>query len=130
MNEEQRTPELEKAWTHWFEIPVTDINRAKKFYDAIFQTEIFINDFGGFKMGIFPHRSVGAALCQGDFYKPSQDGTLVYFDANPDLIDVLDRIEPAGGKVIRGKTQISPEHGFMALFIDSEGNRLALHSSQ
>lgn len=120
-----------KSWTTWFEIPATDIARAKKFYDTIFQMDTQIMDFGGFKMGMFPHTGVGAALCQHESYRPSEThGVLVYLDANPDLAEVLDRVEAAGGKVLREKTQISPEYGFMALFADTEGNRLALHSNQ
>lgn len=120
-----------KAWTTWFEIPATDIERAKKFYDAIFLMDTQIMDLGGLKMGIFPFSGVGAALCQHEAYQPSNThGVLVYLDANPDLNEVLNRVEAAGGKVLRTKTQISPEHGFMAVFLDTEGNRLALHSNQ
>ncbi len=119
-----------RSWTHWFEIPVTDFDRAEKFYETIFLTELFVNDFGSFKMGIFPHNDVGCAICFGEWYKPSGDGTLVYLDANPDLQETLNRIESAGGKIIQEKKQISEEHGFMALFIDSEGNRMALHSKE
>lgn len=122
---------LMQSWTSWFEIPAVDLARAKKFYDTLFEMNTEILDFGGFKMGIFPHKGVGAALCQHPAYQPSETlGTLVYLNANPDLQTVLDRVEAAGGRIIRTKTQISPEHGFMALFIDTEGNRLALHSDQ
>jgi len=119
----------EKSWTHWFEIPVSDFDRAKKFYETIFETEIFVNDLGSLKMGIFPHKETGCAICQNEFYQPGQHGTLVYMDANPDLLIVQNRIEPAGGKVLFQKKQISPEHGYMCVFIDSEGNRMALHST-
>ena len=124
----QNQPQNAKSWTTWFEIPVTNMDRAKKFYDAIFETEISVMDFGPLKMGIFPHSSVGCALCLGEWYKPSADGTLVYMDANPNLQIVQDRIEAAGGKVMMPKKQISPDHGYMAIFTDTEGNRLALHS--
>lgn len=117
-----------KSWTHWFEIPVTDFDRAKKFYEEIFLIDLFVNDFGSFKMGIFPHKDVGCAIIFGEWYKPSSDGTLVYLDANPNLQETLNRIESAGGKITQKKKQISEEHGFMAVFIDSEGNRMALHS--
>lgn len=118
-----------QPWSTWFEIPATDLARAKQFYDAIFQTDIEVLDFGGFKMGVFPHSEVGAALCQHESYRPSEThGPLIYLNGNPDLQTVLDRVEPAGGRVVRAKTQISPEHGFMAVFIDTEGNRMALHS--
>lgn len=118
----------EKSWTHWFEIPATDFSRAKKFYETVFDIQIEAVDFGGFKMGIFPHKESGAAICEGKWYKPGADGVVVYMNAGPDLSVALGRIEQAGGKVIMPKKQISPQHGFMALFIDSEGNRVALHS--
>ena len=120
----------EKSWTHWFEIPVSDFERAIKFYETIFNVKLGINDFGGFKMAVFPHKEVGAALCFGPWYKPGTDGITIYMDASPDLTHVQNRIEAAGGKIIQAKKQISPEHGYMALFTDSEGNRLALHSME
>ena len=120
-----------KPWSTWFEIPATDLARAKKFYDALFNIDIEVLDFGGFKMGMFPQGEVGAALCQHESYQPSEThGPLIYLNGNPDLQTVLDRVEPAGGRVIRAKTQISPEYGYMAIFIDTEGNRLALHSDR
>ena len=119
-----------RSWTTWFEIPATDIARAIKFYESIYQMEIQLLDLGGLKMGMFPHSGVGAALCQHESYRPSEThGALVYLDAGPDLNDVLGRVEAAGGKILRPKTQISPEYGFMAIFVDSEGNRMALHSN-
>jgi len=118
-----------KSWTNWFEIPVEDFERAKKFYEQIFDMEIHAIDFGGFKMGIFPHTGCGCAICQGEWYRVGNSGTVVYLTANPDLSEVLNRIEGAGGKILQYKKQISEEHGFMALFEDCEGNRLGLHSN-
>lgn len=118
---------------NWFEIPVTDFDRAKKFYETVFGISMYVMDFGGFKMGMFPSEpgngKLTGAIVKGEWYKPSQDGTLVYLNANPDLQTALDKIEGAGGKILRPKTQISPEYGNMAMFIDTEGNRLALHSN-
>jgi hypothetical protein len=119
---------MEKSWTNWIEIAAADFERAKKFYEQIFNMEIQAIDFGGFKMGIFPHKGVGAAICCGAWYKPGPNGTVVHLNANPDLLTVQDRIEAAGGKIIQPKKQISPEYGYMCLFEDSEGNRLGLHS--
>ena len=117
----------------WFEIPVHNMDRAKAFYEAVFKIEIAIHDFGGMLMGWFPFNEgkPGAAgtLIKQDTYIPSQEGTLVYF-ISQDVQNELDRIEAAGGKIYQPKTQISPEHGFMGAFIDSEGNRIALHSRQ
>ena len=117
---------------NWFEIPVSDFDRAKKFYETILNCQMHAQDFMGFKMGFLPsdQGALGGAICWGEWYKPSTDGTLVYLNANPDLAEVLSRIENAGGKVIMPKKQISPEYGYMALFTDSEGNRVALHSQK
>jgi len=119
-----------KNWTHWFEIAVNDFDRARKFYETIFEIKIEVNDFGNFKMGIFPHKETGGAICFGQWYKAGENGTLIYLDASPDLALVQARIEKAGGKILQSKKQISPQHGYMCLFNDSEGNRLALHSMQ
>jgi predicted enzyme related to lactoylglutathione lyase len=118
----------------WFEIPATDIDRAQKFYEAILGVSLVPNDLPHLQMRMFPigdtQTGVGGALCKSaEFYKPSStDGPLIYFNANPDVQRILDKVEAAGGKIIVPKTEISPEHGHMAVFIDSEGNRIALHS--
>lgn len=116
----------------WFEIPVSDMERAKTFYETVFKIEIQIMDFGGFKMGWFPSQgqeTYGApgSLIQHESYIPSKEGTLVYFSCE-DLQNELDRIEEAGGQIDQAKKQISPEYGYMGVFIDTEGNRVALHS--
>ena len=112
----------------WFEIPATDIERARRFYETIFAFEMKPLDLGDLQMALFP--AGGGALNQHPtFYKPSADaGPLVYLDGGADLQVVLDRIEKAGGKVVVPKRQISPEYGYMAVFVDCEGNRVALHS--
>ena len=117
-----------RSWTTWFEIPVNDMEQAKKFYETVFDIKIDVVDFGGFKMGILPHSDVGGALVEGESYKPSTEGALVYLNANPDLITTQERVEAAGGKVLIEKRQISEEFGYMAVILDSEGNRIALGS--
>ena len=118
----------------WFEIPTQDIDRAAKFYEAIFNVSLIPLDLQQLKMRMFPiedpGKGVGGALCYNkEFYKPSAtDGPLIYLNGNPDVQNILDKIEAAGGKIIVPKTQISPEYGYMAVFIDTEGNRVALHS--
>jgi len=115
----------------WFEIPVSDMNRAKTFYDAVFNIKIDIQDFGGVMMGFFPSfkESPGAmgSLIKEDSYTPSHGGTLIYFSSD-DVQNELDKIENAGGKILQEKTLISPDHGYMGVFQDSEGNRIALYS--
>ena len=117
----------------WFEIPAKDINRAQKFYETIFDITMVPIDLAEIQMRLFPienQMNIGGAVVYNDqFYKPSStEGPLVYLNGNPDLKNILGKIEAAGGKIIVPKTQISPDHGYMALFIDSEGNRMALHS--
>jgi len=114
----------------WFEIPVTDINRAKKFYENVFGLQVFLNQMGSLKMGFFSmdNNVYGAAgsLVMGEGYVPSRTGTMVYFGV-PDVEPVLGLIKQNGGKVLLPKTSIG-EYGFIAHFQDSEGNSVALHS--
>ena len=117
----------------WFEIPVADLDRAQKFYEMIFGISMIPADFPKIRMRMFPLQDmsgVGGALCDsGGFHRPSEtDGPLIYLNANPDVQQVLDKVEAAGGKILVPKTEISPEYGHMAVMIDSEGNRIALHS--
>ncbi|WP_223035019.1 VOC family protein [Hanstruepera marina] len=122
---------MENNMVGWFEIPVSDMDRAKAFYEAVFKIDIHVVDFGGILMGWFPDRGqvpgAQGTLIKQESYIPSQEGTLVYFISD-NVQNELDRIEAAGGKIYQSKTQISPEHGYMGVFIDTEGNRVALHS--
>ncbi|AXT55808.1 VOC family protein [Aquimarina sp. AD1] len=116
----------------WFEIPVIDMDRAKSFYEKVFEIEIAIHKVEGLQMGWFPNKNVtgevtGSLILAGDHYKPSEDGVMIYFSCS-DVANEISRVEDAGGKVLSKKTQISEEHGYMAYFVDSEGNRISLHS--
>lgn len=118
---------------NWFEIPALDIARATKFYESIFDLQMSpMPEMMGMKMAGFPadmgSGKANGALAQSDQHKPSKDGVVIYLNANPNIQPVIDRIEKAGGKVIMPKTQISPEIGFMAFFIDTEGNKMGLHA--
>lgn len=118
----------------WFEIPTTDIDRAQKFYETIFCISMMPMDLPNIKMRMFPlddmMTQVGGALVDsGGFHLASAtEGPLIYLNANPDVQNVLDKVEAAGGKIIVPKTQITPEYGFMGVFTDTEGNRIGLHS--
>lgn len=122
----------------WFEVPVTNMDRAVKFYNEVFQIEIAIHELGPLTMGWFPFTedqnrpgAAGSLVLHEDAYTPSTEGVLIYFSSRTgDLSDELSRIETAGGKILQPKTQISEDYGYMALFIDSEGNRVALHSKK
>lgn len=118
----------------WFEIPTQDIGRAQKFYEAIFGITMMPMDMPNIKMRMFPLDDMmtdvgGAIVDSGGFHKPSAtDGPLIYLQANPDVQVILDRVVAAGGIIMVPKTEISPEYGFMAVIIDTEGNRIGLHS--
>lgn len=116
----------------WFEIPVKDMDRAKKFYEYVFNIEISIHDLGGLVMGWFPtapdKKGASGSLVKHEMYTPSAtDGPLLYFTC-PDLDIELGRVETAHGKILQPKKEIGGGHGFTALIKDTEGNRIALHS--
>ena len=118
----------------WFEIPATDLDRAQKFYESIFGISLIPMDLPNIKMRMFPLDNMNTGICgavvdSGGFHKPSAtDGPLIYLNGNPDVQIVLDKVEGAGGSVMVPKTEISPEYGFMAVIIDTEGNRIGLHA--
>jgi uncharacterized protein len=118
----------------WFEIPTLDLDRAQQFYQTIFDITLIPMDMPNIKMRMFPLNDMatqvgGALVDSGGYHQPSDiKGPLIYLNANPDVQLVLDKIEPAGGKILVPKTEISPEYGSMAVFLDTEGNRIALHS--
>ena len=115
---------------NWFEIPSTDFTRAVKFYKGILGVEIQESEMFGTKMGFFPSdgKNVSGAIVKGEDYKPSMEGVTLYLNGGENLTVVLDKVETNGGKVIVPKTQISPEMGYFAMFIDTEANKIALHS--
>ncbi|MDA8648211.1 VOC family protein [bacterium] len=117
--------------TSWFDIPATDFERAKKFYTTILEIELEDYPMPDGKYALFPHNrdahGASGAILQTADAKPSMDGVTIYLDGGEDLNLPLGRVEAAGGKVIMPKTQIG-ENGFMALFADTEGNKLAFHS--
>ena len=117
----------------WFEIPVNDMARAQKFYEQVFDIKIHIVEMGETTMGWFPFpkdpaaRGAGGSLIQNPaHYNPSDNGVLIYF-SSAEITAELNRVEPAGGQVLQEKTKISDDIGYMALFLDCEGNRIALH---
>jgi len=118
---------------NWFEIPALDITRAKKFYETIFNISMMdMPEMMGMKMAGFPAEmgsgKANGALAQSPMHKPSQDGVVIYLNANPDIDAVINRIEGAGGKILMPKTAIGKDIGSMAFFADTEGNKLGLHA--
>lgn len=116
----------------WFEIPVTDFERAKKFYSTIYDYEMPTMDFGPNKMGFLLYdmekQGIGGAIVHGEGYVPAMTGSVVYLNGGNDLNTVLNRVAPAGGEVLAPKFSLGDNMGHVAYFKDSEGNKLALHS--
>jgi len=119
-----------KNYISFVEIPVTDFDRAKKFYESILRIQIEVVDMGEEKMGLFPNdgKNVSAALLIGESQRPSKEGVTAYLNADEDLQVVLDKVEPSGGKVHVEKTEM-PDSAYFAAFIDTEGNRIGLISA-
>jgi len=117
---------------NWFEIPALDFERAKTFYEAVLDIKMIV-PFPDSKYAMFPadmqNGEVGGGLTQEEGAEPAQQGALIYLNGGDNLDVPLARVEAAGGKVIMPKTSIG-ENGFMARFIDTEGNRMAFHSMQ
>ena len=115
---------------NWFEIPVSDMPRACRFYGAIFDTALHASPMCDGEVAVLPYTdgAVGGSLFKHVDLTPAAQGTLVYLNGGDDLNTILERVGAAGGTVALPKTAITPEIGYMALFIDSEGNRVGLHS--
>ncbi|WP_045114093.1 VOC family protein [Microscilla marina] len=118
-----------RHYVSWFEIPALNLLRAVGFYNFIYDIEMETTESGGYAMALFPaDNGIGGAIVVGEGSIPSESGPLVYLNAGADLAPVLGRVEEAGGRIVMEKTLISKDDGYFALFIDTEGNRLALHS--
>jgi len=117
---------------NWFEIPVNDLDRAKDFYEKVFDISMTINNMGPLQMAWFPSEQDGpgaaGTLIKAESYVPSHSGTLVYLQVD-DIEKTLGKINNNGGKTLNPKMSIG-EYGFVAHFEDCEGNRVALHSKE
>ena len=116
---------------NWFEIPVKNFQRAKSFYETVLSIEIHSMPHPSHKYGVFPadveNGKVGGGIVEGEGYEPAINGSLIYLNGGEDLTTPLSRVEKAGGKIILPKTSIG-NNGFMAHFLDTEGNKVAFHS--
>ena len=118
-----------KDFITWFEIPVLNIERATEFYNHIYGIKMETKEMNDYAMSIFPVTTgIGGALVMGPGCVPSETGSLVYLNGGKDLQPILDKVEEAGGRIIMPKTKINDEAGHFALFIDTEGNKLAINS--
>jgi uncharacterized protein len=126
--------EMKNNAVGWFEIPVKDMVRAITFYETVFGFKLERHQFGPLDMAWFPTvegglGTVGSLVCHSEYYTPGADGVLVYFTAHSgDVANELSRVESAGGKVLLPRTLISEDIGYYGLLLDSEGNRIAVHS--
>jgi predicted enzyme related to lactoylglutathione lyase len=125
----KKNTKIKKDFLSWFEIPAIDFHQAVKFYNHIFGITMKQNKTATHTMAFFPvSTGIGGALVEGPGSFPSDTGPLIYLNAGLDLNEVLKKVEPAGGRIVMTKTLISEEAGYFAIFIDSQGNKLALHS--
>jgi len=117
---------------NWFEIPATDFARAKAFYATVLDAQIHDDPNPNMQYAYLPSDpqkgGFGGAIASGENFVPAMTGTTVYLDGGNDLSVQLGRVESAGGKVILPKTAIGENRGFIALFIDTEGNKVGFHS--
>lgn len=115
---------------NWFEIPAADFDRAVRFYETVLGVKLHRETMGADRMAILPHASngVGGAITYSPNLVPGRNGVVVYLAAGDDLSAALGRVEAAGGRILLPRTQVSPEIGYIAHFLDTEGNRVALHS--
>lgn len=115
----------------WFDIPVADMTRAIGFYEALTGDQLIRLPMGeGKETAIFAAGDGGAAGClfAAPEDEPSHFGSRVYFDAGPSIDEWLARVEPAGGRILVGKTEIAGGRGVFAYIEDSEGNRVGLNA--
>jgi predicted enzyme related to lactoylglutathione lyase len=117
--------------SNWIEIPVTDMQRARAFYEQVLGVELLPFELAGNRYALFPakDRYNTGALVAGPGYVPSQSGPLVYLDASGRMDEVLARAVSAGAEVLLQKTYLSREAGEIVIFRDSEGNRIGLQSA-
>lgn len=123
--------ELVRNALTWFEIPVIDFNRARIFYNRIFDFVMPVETSEGRRSGFLlfeQGKGIGGALVEAEGYHPSSDGVRVYLNGGEDLNTVLNRVVSAGGKIEMPKILYAKEIGYIAVFIDSEGNKIGLHS--
>ena len=121
---------MEMNLVNWFEIPVTDMTRARKFYSSVFGQELSEANMPGIEMAMFPWiqgaPNTAGCLIKSEFLQPSPNATAVYFMCN-DVAETAKKIEENGGKIITPKYSLG-DWGFAGHFLDSEGNRMGLHS--
>lgn len=124
-------PAAVRSALSWFEIPVADLARARRFYETILGTTLREEVFGGADLAVFPYGEGGTGGClyAGAPVSPGEAGTVVYLNAGGRLDAALASVEAAGGRIALPKTALPPGMGWFAHIVDSEGNRVGLHST-
>lgn len=118
------------SYVSMFEIPASNISRAINFYQAVLDIKIDKMDVEGMQMGILPYEGqmITGVIIQAAGYKPSAEGVTIYLNAGENLQVALDRVEENGGQIVLPKTAHADNSGYFAIFLDSEGNKMALNS--
>ncbi len=131
VSSKKKKQEKLKDYISWFEIPAINFQQAVDFYNEIYGIDMEKNFDDNYAMAFFPtEKGIGGAIVAGPGSIPGIIGPLLYLNAGKDLNIVLERVESAGGRIVMTKTLINEESGYFAIFIDSEGNKLALHSKK
>ena len=126
---DKKRKETIKDYVSWFEIPATDFQQAVNFYNHIFDITMEQSVTKDNAMAFFPTtKGIGGSVIAGQGYVPSDSGPLIYLNGGKDLNNVLNKVEEAGGRIVMPKTLINEEMGYFSIFIDSQGNKLALYS--
>ncbi|WP_224484927.1 VOC family protein [Robertkochia aurantiaca] len=128
-NKKIKKTEERRDYVSWFEIPAIDFRQAVDFYQHIFGITMQESNNEVNTMAFFPAgNGIGGAIIAGPGSVPSDTGPLIYLNGGNDLSQVLDKVEEVGGRIIMQKTAIGEDSGYFAIFIDSQGNKMALYS--
>jgi predicted enzyme related to lactoylglutathione lyase len=120
-----------KNYVSWFEIPAVNFQNAVEFYSHIYDIQMQQVETGDYLMAFFPAiDGIGGAIVKGPGSLPNDTGPLLYLNGGKDLKNILERVPNAGGRIVLPKTLIADDAGYFAIFIDTEGNKLALHSKK
>ena len=113
----------------WFEIPATNLDRAIRFYEQVFETKLIPHVMGSVTMAVFPYTepAISGCVIQSEFHKPGE-GPILYLNADPSVDAALSRVEAAGGSIVQPRTELPADLGVCARILDTEGNAVGLHA--
>lgn len=113
----------------WFDIPVAELKRAADFYSAVLAVKVDIFSEAGFSFAVIEHSDGNGGCLVPNPADISNKGVMLYLNVNGRIQDAVAKVNLHGGKVLQAVHAIGP-HGFRAVVIDSEGNRVVLHSEK